>query len=256
MSLQTGGPNTSVTPGRPEQAREERLFLEGPRSRGFELRHLFRVGTEYFRALRALHFLGPCVTVFGSARMGEGHDAYALAREVGAELARAGFTVMTGAGPGIMEGANRGARDAGGPSVGCNITLPHEQKPNPYLDRVVTFRYFFIRKVMLVKYSYGFIALPGGYGTLDEIFEAATLIQSGKIRGFPLVLVGSEFWAPLITFLRETLLAAGTIDEEDIGRLFITDSPVEAVRHVRETAVRTFGLTYAHRRRPRRWLFE
>jgi uncharacterized protein (TIGR00730 family) len=240
----------------PRRIREEQRFLEGPQGRGFELRHLFRVGTEYFRALRALHFLGPCVTVFGSARMGDGHPNYALAREVGAELARAGFTVMTGAGPGIMEGASRGAHEAGGQAVGCNITLPHEQKPNPYLNRAVTFRYFFIRKVMLVKYSYGFIAMPGGFGTLDEIFETATLIQSGKIKTFPVVLFGSEYWAPLISFLRETLLAAGAIDEADIDRIFITDSPAEAVRHIQETAVRTFGLTYRKGRRPRRWLFE
>jgi hypothetical protein len=190
--------------------------------------------------------------VFGSARFPDGHRDYALAREVGARLARAGFTVMTGGGPGLMEGANRGAKDVGGRSIGCNIELPREQTPNPYIDRWITFRYFFVRKVMLVKYSYAFIALPGGFGTLDEIFETATLIQTGKIHDFPLVLLDTEFWGPLLEFVRARLLARGTIDPSDIDRLILTDSPQVAVEAVLEAATRRFGLAYGPSSRPAR----
>ena len=164
------------------------------------------------RGFRALHFVGPCVSVFGSARFKAAHPYYALGREVGARLARVGFTVMTGGGPGLMEAANRGAKEAGGRSVGCNIELPHEQRPNPYLDHWVTFRHFYVRKVMLVKYSYAFVALPGGFGTLDETFEVATLVQTGKVREFPIVLMGCDYWRPLIDFVRNRLLVEGTID--------------------------------------------
>ncbi|MFN0146282.1 MAG: TIGR00730 family Rossman fold protein [Dehalococcoidia bacterium] len=256
MSVRFDRPPGGLPRGQSQQAREGRLFLEGPQGRGFELRHMFHVGREYFGALRALHFLGPCVTVFGSARFDEGHPAYALAREAGVLLAESGFTVMTGGGPGIMEAANRGAREAGGRSVGCNIMLPREQEPNAYLDRVVGFRYFFIRKVMLVKYSYGFIAMPGGFGTLDEVFETATLIQTGKIGEFPVVLLGRTFWDPFIEFLRTTLRDAGTIDTADVDRLFVTDSPAEAVEFIREAAFRRFGLRYQRRRKRHWWLFE
>jgi uncharacterized protein (TIGR00730 family) len=151
---------------------------------------------------------------------------------MGARIARIGFTVMTGGGPGIMEAANRGAKEAGGVSVGCNIQLPMEQKPNPYLDRFVEFRYFFVRKVMLVKYSYAFVVMPGGFGTLDETFEALTLIQTQKIQNFPVVLMGVDFWAPMIQFMRERLLAVGTISPEDLDLLMVTDSPDEAIRHI------------------------
>jgi uncharacterized protein (TIGR00730 family) len=211
---------------------------------------------EFVRGFRTLHFVGPCVTVFGSARFSEDHPYYQLAREVGQELARAGFTVMTGGGPGIMEAANRGAKEVGGRSVGCNIELPAEQMPNRYLDRWITFRHFFVRKVMLVKYSYAFIALPGGFGTLDEIFETVTLVQTGKIQEFPIVLVARDFWEPLVEFLRAGPLAAGTVDAADIERLAVTDSPVEAARSVTEIARRRFGLTYGPRARPRWYLGE
>ena len=194
---------------------EIRQFLQGPQKRSFELGRAIGIFFEIMRGFRKLHFVGPCVTVFGSARFTEEHPYYALAREVGQRLARAGFTVMTGGGPGIMEAANRGAKEAGGYSVGCNIELPQEQKPNPYLDRWVTFRHFFVRKLMLVKYSYAFIAMPGGFGTLDEIFETATLIQTHKIKDFPLVLVGKEYWRPLLDFLRGRLVEAKTIDPID-----------------------------------------
>ena len=219
---------------------EERSFLEGPSWRLTELRRLLRIFLEFLRGFRQLHFVGPCVTVFGSARFPDGHRYYRLGQEVGRLAAEAGFTVMTGGGPGIMEAANRGAREAGGRSVGCNIELPFEQKPNPYLDFFLEFRYFFVRKVMLVKYSYGFVVLPGGFGTLDEIFETATLIQTGKIPGFPLVLVGSEYWKDLFELLRDRMVQEGTIEAADVDRLQLTDSPEEAVRiieqHAREVA--------------------
>jgi uncharacterized protein (TIGR00730 family) len=237
--------------GRSATAPEVARFLHGPQSRGAELVRAVRIFAEFIRGFRAFHFVGPCVTVFGSARFGPDHPSYSVAREIGARLAKAGFTVVTGGGPGIMEAANRGAREAGGLSIGCNIELPQEQKPNAYLDRWLTFRHFFVRKVMLVKYSYAFIALPGGFGTLDELFETATLEQTGKLRDFPLVLVGSEFWRPLMGFL-QTLVAAGTIDAADIARLRLLDSPAEIVHDIADIGMRRFGLTYGPRVR-RRW---
>lgn len=242
--------------GRDGSRPEEKRFLQGPQRRGFELMRALRVFSELMRGFRKLSFLGPCVTVFGSARFGEGHPYYTLGREIGARLGQSGFTVMTGGGPGVMEAANRGAREAGGRSVGCNIELPKEQEPNAYLDQWITFRYFFVRKLMLVKYSYAFIALPGGFGTLDEVFEAATLIQTGKIQDFPLALVGSDYWRPLLEFLRGRLLKEGAIDAADVERIFVTDSPADAVRHVTTTAMERFGLSYGPKLRRRWWLLE
>lgn len=235
---------------------EEERFLEGPKRRTFELWQAIRIFFEFIRGFRRLHFVGPCVTVFGSARFSEGSPTYAIGREIGAILANSGFTVMTGGGPGLMEAANRGAREAGGVSVGCNIKLPKEQQPNPYLDRWVDFEHFFVRKVMLLKYSYAFIALPGGYGTLDEIFETATLVQTGKIKHFPVVLVGKEYWQPMMDFLRDRLLHEQAIDLKDLEIFHLTDSPEEAVEIVRKFAFQDFGLSYRYR--PRRWklLFE
>ena len=235
---------------------DERKFLQGPRPRGTELVEAMRISAELVEGFRRLHFLGPCVTVFGSARFKEDHRYYVLAREDGARLARAGFTVMTGGGPGIMEAANRGAKEAGGYSVGCNITLPSEQKPNPYLDRWVEFRYFSVRKMLLEKYSYAFIAMPGGIGTLDEIFETSVLIQTGKMKEFPFVLMGTDFWRPLVSYLRDGLLAAQTIDEADTKRWIVTDSPEEAVALIRDRAMTQFGLTYGPRAKKRWWLGE
>ena len=208
------------------------------------------------RGFRALHFVGPCVTVFGSARFKADHPYYQLGRDLGSLLARVGFAVMTGGGPGIMEAVNRGAKEVGGHSIGCNIELPREQRPNEYVDRWVTVRHFFVRKVMLVKYSYAFIALPGGFGTLDEIFETVTLVQTGKIKEFPIVLVVRDFWEPLVEFLRTRPLAEGTIGPGDLERLTITDSPADAVRTVTEIAQHRFGLTYGPRVRPRWYLGE
>ncbi|HEV8150078.1 MAG TPA: TIGR00730 family Rossman fold protein [Gemmatimonadales bacterium] len=205
--------------------RHNAAFLSGPRARLDELARVFRIAGEFIRGFRRFHFVGPCVTVFGSARFREDHPYYSLAREIGRRLARAGATVMTGGGPGIMEAANRGAKEAGGYSIGCNIRLPVEQRPNQYLDRWITFRYFFVRKVLLVKYSYAFVIMPGGFGTLDELFEAVTLIQTRKIESFPLILVGSEYWKPLLDFVQGTLVRAGTIAPEDLHLLTPTDSP-------------------------------
>lgn len=207
----------------------DRWFLEGPASRLRELARLIRIGREFIRGFRALRDVEPCVTVFGSARINDGEAYYELARETSRRLAEAGFTIMTGGGPGIMEAANRGAREGGGRSIGCNIELPHEQRPNPYLDLFLEFRYFFVRKVMLVKYSHAFVVFPGGFGTLDELFETMTLIQTGKILDFPVVIMGLEYWQPLFDLMRGTLLAHGTVSPEDLERLTFTDSPAEAV---------------------------
>jgi len=234
----------------------ERQFLEGPQARRHELRQAVRILGECVRGFRSLHFVGPCVTVFGSARFDASHPYYALGEEVGRRLADLGVTVMTGGGPGLMEAANRGARSAGGRSVGCNIKLPREQAPNPYLDRMVEFRYFFVRKLMLLKYSYAFVALPGGIGTLDEIFETLVLIQTGKVRSFPVVLLGVEFWRPLVELLRDRLLPAGTIDAKDVDRLTLMDSPAEAVAYIREVVTKNFGFTYGPRAKPRWYLGE
>jgi uncharacterized protein (TIGR00730 family) len=230
--------------GKGTELAEDGRFLRGPDSRTSELARLFRIGADFVRGFRALHFVGPCVTVFGSARFGETHRYYGLARNVGQRLGRAGFTVLTGGGPGIMEAANRGARDVGAPSLGLNIILPTEQRPNPYLDRWVEFRYFFVRKVMLVKYSYAFVVLPGGFGTLDEVFECATLIQTGKIRNFPLVMMGTDYWQPLREFICHRMTAEKTILPADCERILFTDSVDEAMDHILSAATGEFGLVW------------
>ncbi len=242
--------------GKLSRSRAEAALREGPRGRISDLARAIRIFSEFIRGFRSLHFVGPCVTVFGSARFTESHPYYALGRETGALLARAGFTVMTGGGPGIMEAANRGAREAGGYSVGCNIKLPMEQRPNAWLDRWVEFHYFFVRKVMLLKYSYAFVALPGGFGTMDELFETVTLIQTGKIEDFPLVLLGSDYWGPMLEFLRGSLLAHETIDPADLDLLMVTDSPRDAVARIYDVATARFGLRWTRKRRPRWFLLE
>ena len=208
---------------------EEGLFLAGPRTRKFEAARAVRIFLEFIKGFRRLHFVGPCVTVFGSARFSESHPFYALARDVSGRLAQMGFTIMTGGGPGIMEAANRGAKDVNGRSIGCNIELPMEQQPNPYLDKFIEFRYFFVRKVMLVKYSYAFVVLPGGFGTLDELFEALTLIQTGKIRRIPVILVGTEFWAGLLDWFKTTLVSEGMIHPNDMNLIQVIDEPEKVV---------------------------
>jgi len=212
-------------------AHGERDFLMQPRSLNREDARLRRIMSEFEQGLRRLHKLGPAVTVFGSARVKPGHPYYELSRQVGRKLAEAGLAVITGGGPGIMEAANRGAHEVGGLSYGLNIILPHEQKPNPFIDENIEFHYFFVRKVMLVKYSCAYIVLPGGLGALDELFEAATLLQCGKIGPFPLVLVGRDFWRGMRDFLLFMAEQEG-FGTEEIGFARITDSAEEAVELV------------------------
>jgi uncharacterized protein (TIGR00730 family) len=210
----------------------EKKFLQGRQKRADELESAVRYFLEFLKGFESLDVTGPAVTVFGSARFKEGNPYYELARATGRRLAEAGFTVITGGGPGIMEAANRGAKEAGGLSIGCNITLAREQKPNPYLDDFVQFDHFFVRKVMLVKYSTAFVVLPGGFGTLDEVFETLTLIQTDTIEEFPVILMGSDYWCRMQEFIEESLLGHQTIDPDDIRLYRITDSPEEAVRIV------------------------
>jgi uncharacterized protein (TIGR00730 family) len=221
---------TQAKPWFLERAKDvEKRFLEGWRPRAEDLESLVRIFLEFLKGFESLNFQGPCVTVFGSARFAEQHPYYQLAREVGRRLASAGYVVMTGGGPGIMEAANRGAKEAGGLSIGCNIQLPTEQEPNRYLDRFVQFDHFFVRKVMLVKYSCAFVVMPGGFGTLDEVFEALTLMQTGKIEHFPMVVMGSAFWGSMRQFLTESLVREQTIEKEDLNLIHVTDSVDEAL---------------------------
>lgn len=238
----------------PRGSKAETEFLEGPRSRWKEFTFLFKVMNEFFYGFRKLHFTGPCITVFGSARFDESHRYYTLARQMGQEIAKLGFTVITGGGPGIMEAANRGAKDVGGRSIGCNIILPHEQHPNKYLDKWVDFDLFFVRKTLLSKYSYGFIVMPGGFGTLDEFFEALTLIQTGKFKKFPIILMGKEYHADLYKHF-ERLAAEKTIDPADLKLFLFSDSVEEALAHITKYAIEGFGLKKA-KLKPKRFLFE
>lgn len=204
-------------------ARSEAKFLAGRHSRTSETLRLLRINLEFIRGFRALQHVGPAISVFGSARFPADHPYYKLARDIGALVASEGYAVITGGGPGLMEAANRGAKDVGGVSIGCNILLPQEQAANGFLDRVVTFSYFFVRKVMLVKYSYAFVILPGGYGTLDELTEAMTLIRTGKLYNFPIVLVGTEYWRGFHDWLQTQPLKQGAINADDLSLLHITD---------------------------------
>jgi uncharacterized protein (TIGR00730 family) len=222
-----GGVSTYELPA-DSLVRREREFLMNARTPEHEISRLELIHEEFVRGFNALYDLGPAVTVFGSARYGEGHAYYDQALQIGRELANAGFAVITGGGPGIMEAANRGAREAGGASIGCNIILPDEQQPNPYVDKSVEFHYFFVRKVMLVKYSCAFVIMPGGVGTLDEMFESSTLIQTRKMGPFPVICLGTQFWRDLKQLL-EHLVDAGTVGEDDLAFVRFTDSPREAV---------------------------
>lgn len=231
---------------------KEHIFLDGPKSRGYELGFAFRVFRQFIKGFRTLHFLGPCITVFGSARFKEDHPYYQQAREFGKRIAALGFTTMTGGGPGIMEAANRGAYESGGVSVGCNIQLPFEQKENPYLHKSVTFEHFFVRKVLLIKYSYAFIIMPGGFGTMDEFFETLTLVQTKTITQFPIVLFGKEYYRELLETI-EDMAEKGTISKEDMNLVLITDDMDEAMAHIH-----TY-ITTNYKVKPRKrqwWLFE
>ncbi len=231
----------------------EYTFLEGPKSRSYELSFAFRVLFQFIKGMRNLHFVGPCITVFGSARFKEGSPYYEKAREVGRAIAEMGFTTMTGGGPGIMEAANRGAFEAGGRSVGCNIELPFEQSPNPYMQTCITIRYFFVRKVLLLKYSYAFVVLPGGWGTMDEMFETLTLVQTGVIHNFPVVLMGKDYYQPLMDYLH-FMAAQKTISESDLKYVKLTDDITEATDHIRAYILDNYKIK--RRNRPIWWLFE
>ncbi len=212
----------------------ERLFLSGRRNREADLESAVKFFLEFLRGFESLDFDGPSVTVFGSARFEEGHRYYELARELGRGLAKSGYNVITGGGPGIMEAANRGAKEAGGLSLGCNIQLPMEQEPNPYLDHFIEFEHFFIRKVMLVKYSSAFVVMPGGFGTLDEAFEVITLIQTEKLGAFPIVSMGREFWGKLADFIDGTLITEGTISSEDTRLIQPAETVDDAIMLIRQ----------------------
>lgn len=207
-------------------------YLKGARSRWKELVFSFDVLLEFIKGFRNLHFIGPCITIFGSARFDEQHEYYQMARELAQKLGKAGYAIMSGGGPGIMEAANRGARDAGSLSLGCNIELPFEQIPNPYLDKFVNIRYFFVRKELLRKYSSGFVVMPGGLGTLDEFFEVATLIQTGKISNFPVVVMGVEHHQKLIDFL-DRLIQIKTVSIDDYKNILFTDDIELAFEHIK-----------------------
>jgi hypothetical protein len=216
-------------------------FLEGPQSRWKEFVFTLKVMKEFIKGFRALHKTGPCVTIFGSARFTDDHPSYLKTVELSAAIAKMGFTIMTGGGPGIMEAANKGAKSVGGKSVSCNIQLPFEQKINPYVDKTVEIKYFFVRKTLLVKYSYAFIVMPGGFGTMDEFFEALTLIQTKKIAVFPVVIFDTVFHKELIAYM-ESLVVAGTIAANDMHLFLVTDSIEEVVAHLNKYAIKQFGL--------------
>ena len=233
-----------VKKGTKTSRKSEIQFLEGPQSRWKEFKFTVNVLLEFIKGFRTLHFVGPCVSIFGSARFAEDHPSYQQAQALAGEVAKLGFTVMTGGGPGIMEAANRGAKDVGGRSVGCNIVLPHEQHENPYLDKWVDIKYFFVRKTLLIKYSYAFIVMPGGFGTLDEYFEAITLIQTRVIYEFPIIVFDTEFHKDLIAHI-DKMKNAGTISPEDLKLCLFTDSIDEAIQHLKEHAIGKFGLKAA-----------
>ncbi|HEY9362126.1 MAG TPA: TIGR00730 family Rossman fold protein [Chitinophagaceae bacterium] len=228
------------------------VYLEGPKSRGYELVFAFKVFWQFLKGFRTLHFVGPCITVFGSARFKEDNIYYQKAREFGKHISELGFTVMTGGGPGIMEAANRGAFENGGKSVGCNIQLPFEQQPNKYMQTSITFEHFFVRKVLLTKYSYAFIIMPGGFGTMDELFETITLIQTKTVTNFPIVIYGKEYFKPL-TEMIEWMAQEGTIAKEDLSLVLVTDDVDEAMQHIHTYITENYKVVPRNRYR---WLFE
>jgi len=251
---QAGVAEAAGAPPNTKKATEDEKLLESV-AIGKDAWRVFRIMGEFVEGFEDMSQIGPAVSIFGSARTTTDDPVYRSCVETARLLGVAGYAIITGGGPGIMEAANRGAREAGGQSIGCNIVLPEEQRANPYCDRVVTFRYFFIRKVMLVKYSYAFIAFPGGLGTFDELFETMTLIQTGKIKDFSVILVGTEYWAPIIALIRERMLDGGMIAANDIDRLLVTDDVAAAVARVAAENER-FGLRFGPPPRRRRWLFE
>lgn len=235
--------------------KSEIIFLEGPHSRLKELKFTLETMAEFIRGFRALHFIGPCITFFGSARFHEEHPYYQMTRETAATFAKLGFTILTGGGPGLMEAANRGAKDVGGKSVGCNIQLLTEQKPNPYLDKWINVKHFFLRKVLLVKYSFAFVVMPGGYGTMDEYFEALTLIQTHKIENFPIIIFGKEYHKELLEHIK-LMKNQTTIGQNDDRLFLITDDIEEAKALIVEKSIKQFNLKPKEKVKPLKWLFE
>lgn len=235
--------------------KSEIKFLEGPQSRWKEFRFSFNVLLEFIKGFRVLHFVGPCVTIFGSARFKEDDVTYKQTQELAGEIARLGFTIMTGGGPGVMEAANRGAKEVGGRSVACNIELPMEQKPNPYLDKWVSIKYFFVRKTLLIKYSYAFVVMPGGFGTLDEYFEALTLIQTKMLSEFPIIIFDKAYHKDLIEHI-ERMKERGTISADDLKLCLFTDSIPDAVKHIQDKSIKKFGLKATEKKHFSKWLFE
>ncbi len=230
-------------------------FLEGPRSRWKELQSVAHIAREFIYGFRKLHFVGPCVTFFGSARFKEDHPYYEATRELARRIGRVGFTIMTGGGPGLMEAANRGARDVGARSIGCNIVLPHEQKPNPYLDVSLVFERFFVRKVLLLKYSICFVVMPGGAGTLDELFETITLIQTGKVKDFPILLYGKDYWKPMLEQI-DHMIAEGTIGQKELEFVFVADTIEEATNFLQERLVVMWQQAQQRKDSPKWWFLE
>ncbi len=231
---------------------KQSVYLDGPKPRMYELAFAWKVFRQFIKGFRTLHFVGPCITVFGSARFDEQHEYYIAAREFGKRIAQLGFTTMTGGGPGIMEAANRGAFENEGTSIGCNIKLPFEQKPNPYVHETITFDHFFTRKVLMVKYSYAFVIMPGGFGTMDEFFETLTLIQTKTINDFPVVLYGKGYYQPLLDYI-QLMATEKTISPADMKLVLLTDDIDEAMNHI------STYVTTNYKVKPRKrlwWLFE
>ena len=235
--------------------KSEIIFLDGPHSRLKEFKFTLETMSEFIKGFRALHFIGPSITIFGSARFNEGHPYYELTRKAAAAFAQLGFTILTGGGPGLMEAANRGAKEVGGRSVGCNIQLPVEQKPNLYLDKWVHVKHFFLRKVLLVKYSFAFVVMPGGYGTMDEYFEALTLIQTHKIRNFPVIIFGKEYHKELLDHI-ELMKSQTTIGQADDRLFLVTDDIEEAKALIIEKSIKQYNLKPKAKVKPLKWLFE
>src|ERR1700750_2963009 len=231
---------------------KQSVYLEGPKSRSYEFLFSIKVWMQFIKGFRSLHFVGPCITVFGSARFKEDHVYYEKAREFGKRIAEMGFTTMTGGGPGIMEAANRGAYESGGMSVGCNIKLPFEQKANKYLNKCVTFDYFFVRKALLIKYSYAFICMPGGFGTMDEYFDILTLIQTKSVIQFPIILFEKDFYKELADLMAD-MVKQETINAEDLQLVLITDSVDEAMKHIHTYITGNYKIK---QRKRIWWLFE
>jgi hypothetical protein len=235
-----------------KQDQKEEEFLGGRRSRFKEFTSLLAIVIEFIHGFRKLHFVNPCITVFGSARFGEDNVYYKSASAFSQLAAQKGFTIMTGGGPGIMEAANRGAKDVSGKSIGCSIALPEEQEPNPYLDFNITMEHFYVRKVLLLKYSYAFAVFPGGFGTMDELFETLTLLQTKKISNFPVVLFGKEYWSKLLEQTK-VMQDIGTISKTDLDLFLVTDSVIAGMAYINTKLETKYGAPLLIRTTKSKW---